>query len=1420
VSTTPVALLPLRLETRYSADGSTLRVRIFPDDIHVDALDRGVDDQERMAAVAYWQAVWDPADRPDPDPWQQLIAIVGPRRAPWVAEALRPTNEAARPNDPPAFPAVNPRTRPPAQVHTLPTLFRAYAFTTPVGAATPSFTTADSAAVRDPLIVGPPTDSDGTVVQFQNGVPVVGAELGWLSDFDAAKAAGMAMEIPLATPFQPIDHLVVVGMRDDLDAATGSQRLGDLLTAHTYTDGAAFLPQASPTNNTDTDRSAWSRAAQPNAPQSVPTFAGGSNADVLARALGIPAATLAPFDHASDREQPWAQAMITALWNTTWEVIFAKLTNPTTPGASLSAVQREQLRTHATSYVRGRGPIPALRIGKQPYGLIPAVDLNAYRPTTATIADGPLAAFLARARRLWRAGVADVPTVMSGDLESALPEILGSSPVMSSLRVRSLTVINKCYEPLPALVGQEAADNCDTQQGLDQMAHELLGFEATALLPTGQLAKATRTLGLPLTNPSSDRTYIAALIVALRSPDPVVLPEEHSVLQALLGLAYAIETQEWTNATADDGVTTLHNALPHFQGNVDVGLVQNALRAVQTIGHADPLPIVDRALQAISASGVPRLNANTLLAAYPIDAVRPPALVTAATRNNVNVLTTVPITAVQLSGEILARFKRHSDFEAALITLQDVLEDQRALLVAEVLDTSSHRLDAWLTSLATARLDAQRAAGIEGVTLGAYGYVHGIVASAPVETRPPAGADGIGPVFMNPRDGGFIHAPSLDHAATAGVLRSARLTHDPGDSGSPALSIDLSSRRVRTAVQVITGIRQGQPLGALLGYRLERRLHELSQTSGRQLDRYIYVLRSVAPLRAGKLTDPEASVVPVAQEVNAVANVVDGARLLDLYAMANGPALISQRLTDGPDDATLTTYIARWGAPAPGDLDAVLGAIGELAQVNDAVADLLLAEGVHQLVRGNQAGAAAALNAAGGGDGFPPDPDVIRTPRSGSAFTYRLVVLTPLVTPSGTSGWSDAAVLARTYPELEAWARSVLGPATRVVLAAEPLDSLANHELCALDVVTLAGPALRERLAGSPLAIRPAEWGRGIDRLVLSEIEALAVAARAVLASARPLTGTAVAAATELADAPPRSAEFAELITQTTAARTALANSAPPEGSADAMRLGIATAALAIMQSAGTDEAKLAALATAVAALAGPDVPVLPILPAIQAPGRPDELAAALADPPDARGLRPWLARWAGIRAGTGRYAAMSLYRQALGADPALRLYVVPHAAGEPWVGQPAPAGGTISAAPRLSLIAEVAATPPEPTAVVHGFIVDEWADVLPSLRATTAAAVNAPAPSARPPQAVLIAVTPDGGDWSLDRLRDVVIDTLQLAQERGVTLERVPLAPRIIPALYVRDWSLQGQATPVMAMAPLANVVSELTHPPKFVKG
>src|SRR5262249_57594195 len=97
--------------------------------------------------------------------------------------------------------------------------------------------------------------------------------------------------------------------------------------------------------------------------------------------------------------------------------------------------------------------------------------------------------------------------------------------------------------------------------------------------------------------------------------------------------------------------------------------------------------------------------------------------------------------------------------------------------------------------------------------------------------RPPAGEQA--PLVFPANDSGFIHAPSLTHASAGALLRNAHL----GPTGVPAadgpFAIDLSSRRVREAERLLDGVRQGQPLGALLGYRVERSLHELG------LDRFL-----------------------------------------------------------------------------------------------------------------------------------------------------------------------------------------------------------------------------------------------------------------------------------------------------------------------------------------------------------------------------------------------------------------------------------------------------------------------------------------------------------------------------------------------------------------------------------------------------
>ena len=142
----------------------------------------------------------------------------------------------------------------------------------------------------------------------------------------------------------------------------------------------------------------------------------------------------------------------------------------------------------------------------------------------------------------------------------------------------------------------------------------------------------------------------------------------------------------------------------------------------------------------------------------------------------------------------LAGFLESLDHLAALPTAS--LER----LTTETLDCASHRLDAWCTSLAARRLDDLRRARPAGAHLGAFGWVE--------DVGPADDATSLG----------YVHAPSISQAATAAVLRSGHLSHRAADPG--ALAVDLSSSSVRLALEVLDGVRRGQPVGALLVYRL------------------------------------------------------------------------------------------------------------------------------------------------------------------------------------------------------------------------------------------------------------------------------------------------------------------------------------------------------------------------------------------------------------------------------------------------------------------------------------------------------------------------------------------------------------------------------------------------------------------------
>jgi hypothetical protein len=779
-----------------------------------------------------------------------------------------------------------------------------------------------------------------------------------------------------------------------------------------------------------------------------------------------------------------------------------------------------------------------------------------------------------------------------------------------------------------------------------------------------------------------------------------------------------------------------------------------------------------------------------------------------------------------------ARLAEFRDGASALVAAPT---PDRHIAVAETLDCASHRYDAWVTALPAGRLGEQRAAAPAGLLLGGFGWVENLAPGAS-ETRP----------------GGYVHAPTLAHAATAGVLRSAYLTHNPDGTGSGALSLDLSSARVRVARDLLDGIREGQPLAALLGYLIERRLHE------QQASRFVLLLRALAPLLAGRLTGRADSPPQQARESLAANNVVDGLALLAL----DRSQVLAALATPPADNPYLT---AGWPPPTPAETAAVTQALDAAAAAKDAAADLLLAEEVYQLVQGNTARTAAVANAAAAGDA-PVDPEVLHIPTRAAALTHRFAVLLPTA-PPGTGGWSAATPRAAAEPRLAAWAETRLGPATAIVVhvaADGSRTTLDAAGLSALDIVCDAADpqVLATRLQAAlpgigtgplPATTDPA-WPAGLRSI--GEAAAVAAALQRVAASARPLTPASLSRPN---DQPSRVPDLSDLAGRVQAAAAGLGAAAAALQAAMTTTPAVPDAVLAALNvlrgygisppgGAAAAEAALAeanrreraaaglltppgpvgsALAQAVAeAVFGPGFLILSPVSA----GPADLYAAALGALQTGQAqIRQWLRDAASVRPAIARYASFLLLADAGVAPPAAsapalavaQLAALGTAGTTTWLPLGLPAGAASPDAPVTSLVLEVPAGYLPATAVA-GIVVDEWDEQFPRRDAdgtttvTTGLAVNTTAPGARPPQALLIAVSPDGARWTASGLLGVLRETRELARLRAVTLERSTLAGRILPALQEESWSLQGEET--LDVRTIATSLSQVANFPPFV--
>ena len=671
--------------------------------------------------------------------------------------------------------------------------------------------------------------------------------------------------------------------------------------------------------------------------------------------------------------------MVGALWPGTWGYYLTQFIG--LGAGRLAEADLDWARDFAGRWVRPGGPLPAIRVGRQPYGVLPVTALRRFS------ASGPDAGRFSRLRDLlaglrdvvWRPALAEVPRVGRGtDPNAELVDVLRSDAVGEGFAVRRA-------------MGPQYVQHLSRFLGEDL---EALGFwarqsEITSALPgrvglgfrpaNGGLVwePATRTAGLPLL-PADHRGMIDALLaddlagLMARTPS--------SLLEAWLRFGLL---REYARAAAGLLADQDHplGALLRDAELVDLGPGSGSTSSfARQLDQPVPGPSPEQTVRA-------RLEAQP---SGPLAQVRGALADLAAT-----------------PGPALDRALR------------------------DTLGITTHRLDAWVTGYATARLAELRARRPAGLQIGGYGWLENLLPEPrnPVDPLP----DEPGPLTAAVDDPGFIHAPSLGQAGAAALLRNAHLAHGAARDGPYA--INLSSERVRRAVRLFDGVRQGQSLGALLGYDVERQLHEAG------LDHLLDDVRREAPP-----ADAASGEDAVRRRV-----LLDG---LELHRQWED---MQEHLLD---------HISEDGMSA-GDRQKMIMILKRLDAAIDAAADAVTAENVFQFARGNLARSGGSLDEIATGKAPPPSLEFMRTPRTGTAITHRVAVACP-VAGDRTAGWAATTPRALAEPALDAWLSRLLGPATGIEVVVEVLGvdgvvqarhavPLPDLGLAALDLVWIAG---------------------------------------------------------------------------------------------------------------------------------------------------------------------------------------------------------------------------------------------------------------------------------------------------------------------------------------------------------------------------
>lgn len=972
----PVLLFPVRLETRFV--GNQLKVRIYPDHITVETHERGLTAEEIRAGREYFQAL--ESGEGKRDAWEALATELGAGRAAWVVK-----------RKPWQFPPEIMRekadtwTEPPT-IRVLPTRFhiRVYKGGRCVDQQM-------GAKIEEPALflpLNPNAEDNGSEDFFDSSVR-------WMSDYEEAEAKGMAVTVKLQRRFKPplqtpFDKIIAVGVNEERDPQESQRLLEELLENHHYSEGLGFLPHDTPTNNTRTARSGFSDSEEEDKEKRFeietkgPVFLPSSYAVTLGKALGFGSQPQV-FSHIAFSDgtlDSYARPLQGAVWPAQGDYLLRALLQP----MKVSAGSRWWLWKHFQDHVRARGPLPTLRVGDLPYGILPVSKIQHHIDQSGTETE----------RTPWTVSSLETPNKNRQTFERVFFEVIqklfGLWKNMAVLP-KKVPTIGTSKDPdgeLVRILGMQSGaahyiqrpviDNRFIGDLLFLFAQEFFG-DAT---PYGQYQRVNLDDWKNQFIEAWDRKKTEAMGVF------------QFLAKIKIDESMPLGTKEENQYVTSDDLQDVRLRQLISWGNG--GFLEIPLVGDLQEERSNPLSYLSKLLDwgsQVKESAADAVLFEMLRNAFIFDESEKGKEISSGNVVRAN---------TQELWEALA--KRNGE-KLSVKELENLFRDS--------LDLCTHRLDAWVTSFPNKRLKIMRDTplGESGIHLGMYGWVENLNKK---ENQP-----------GSKRPGEWVHAPSPVQATAGAILRHGFLSHKAKNQQTP-FRINLESTRVRQAMWIIKGVQEGQDLGGLLGMQFERELHE------RELDQYIPVFRTCFPMVV-RTTASEKEEDSEQKERNIPRRVTDGHKLVKKIreweekrvlkeAEGNGNAATAQ---DDPRDDILSKIAEKSGNQniPQTKQDKMKEAIHVLEESFDAVTDVLLYEGMYQWVSGSAKQSGLALDALSG-KCPPPKIESIRTKYPTASITHRVCMVLD-AGPKNAQEQSASSPRGLAEPCLHEWMQRILG---------------------------------------------------------------------------------------------------------------------------------------------------------------------------------------------------------------------------------------------------------------------------------------------------------------------------------------------------------------------------------------------------------